>query len=208
MKPDQEEFRSLRRWTGATFIGWVLGFFFTLAGAIVADIAGVEDAQFFVGIGMGTGVGYGQLRWAGARFGATNRWVAASAVGMGAPFVASDVLHAVWSQWSFSLPLSVAVGGLLVGWLQWRLLRKRSRRPGWWVPACIVAWTLAAATVGLSGLVPGSGWLALFSLGSILLGGVVLGAASGGVLVWLLRSPPAVREDRPMPATGDRAASP
>jgi hypothetical protein len=191
-KLDQEELRFFRRWTVATSAGWLLGFVFTLAGAILADIAGVEDAQFFVGIGMGTGIGYGQLRWAGPRFGATNRWVAASAVGMGTPFVASDVVHAVWSQWSFSLPLSVALGGLLVGFLEGRLLRSHSRRANWWVPACIAGWTLAAATVGLSSLFLPGGWLALFSLGTILLGGVVLAAVTGGALVWLLRSSPAV----------------
>lgn len=191
-KPDQGEWWFFRRWTLATSAGWLLGFVFSLVGAVLADIAGVEDAQFFVGIGMGTGIGYGQLRWAGPRFGATNRWVAASAVGMGVPFVASDVLHAIWSQWSFSLPLSVVLGGLLVGLLQGQLLRTHSRRAHWWVPACIAGWTLAAATVGLSSMFPPGGWLALFSLIAILCGGVVLAVLTGGALLWLLRSWPAV----------------
>lgn len=191
-KPTEVDRRLFGRWVLATSAGWLLGFVFIMLGAILADLMGVEDAQFFVGIGMGTGIGYGQLRWVGPRIGATNRWVGASAIGMGAPFVISDIVHAVWSEFSFSLPLTVALGGLLIGLLQERLLRPHSRRAEWWVPACIAGWTLAAATVALGGVFPPGGWHALFSLGAILLGGVVLAVVTGGALVWLLRTAPAV----------------
>jgi hypothetical protein len=182
----------LRRWTLATFVGWLLGFVFTMGAAIVADIMGVEDVQFFVALGMGTGVGYGQLRVVRPRLGAGSGWVGASALGMAAPFVVVDALRAVSGAFPFSLPITVALGGLAVGLLQRPTVRMHSSKANWWVIASLVGWVLAAATVGLSGLAPHGGWLALISLGAILGAGVILAVVTGGALVWLLRYPPPV----------------
>lgn len=185
------------RWVRGTFAGWLLGFVFIILGAIAGDLIGGGESQFesqsIVGIGMGAGVGYAQGRVARQWLGATRRWVWASVIGMGVPFVVFDLVAAVWSEFAHlrSLQLDVAIGGLLVGLLQRRILCLHSDRANWWAPACVAGWTLAAGTAASGPLLdiifPGR-WLSLIlNLGMILLGGVVLGVVTGGVLVWMLR---------------------
>lgn len=184
--------KAFTRWVRGTFGGWLLGFVFIVLGAVAGDLIGMgeRESQFIVGITMGAGVGYAQGRVVRQWLGATWRWTWASIIGMGVPFVASDFVSAVWSGYSFSLPLVVAIGGLFVGLLQRRVLRSHCDRANWWVPTCVAGWTLAAGTAAVSGLLPSgpsAGWLAIFNVGAILLGGVVLGVVTGGALVWMLR---------------------
>jgi len=184
--------RLFRRWVLANTVGWLLGFVFIMVGAIGADVIGIEHAQFFIGIGMGAGVGYAQMRVATPAFGAPLWWGWATVLGVGAAFVLSDVVRAFWSGIPYlsMLWLSAACGGLLVGLLQRPLLRPHSVRANWWVLGCVAGWALAAATVLLYGTVSGgspSAWLALISVAAIPLGGVVLGVVTGGMLLWTLR---------------------
>lgn len=180
------------RWVRGTFAGWLLGFVFIILGAIAGDLIGMRESQFIVGIGMGAGVGYAQGRVAKQWLGATRHWVWASVIGMGVPFVVFDLVAAVWSEFPnlLLLPL-VAIGGLLVGLLQRRILCSHSDRANWWVPACVAGWTLAAGTAASGPLLdiifPGRWLSAILNLGVILLGGVVLGVVTGRVLVWMLR---------------------
>ncbi|RMG26798.1 MAG: hypothetical protein D6724_01060, partial [Armatimonadetes bacterium] len=94
------------RWVRATFAGWLLGFVFVVLAAVGGDLIGIGDreSQFIVGIAMGAGVGYAQGRVMRQWLGATWRWAWASAIGMGVPFGVSDLVSAVWSEFSFSLP--------------------------------------------------------------------------------------------------------
>ena len=194
MSPEhsQADRQFFTRWVRGTFAGWLLGFVFIILAAIAGDLIGIgeRESQFIVGIGMGAGVGYAQGRVARQWFGATRRWAWATVIGMGVPFVASDFASAVWSEFSFSLPLVVVIGGLLVGLLQRRVLRSHSDRANWWVPACVAGWSLAAGTAAVSGVLssgPSDPWLVILNVGVILLGGVVLGIVTGGALVWMLR---------------------
>lgn len=97
-----------------------------------------------------------------------------------------------------SLVMPVAMVGLACGITQWRALRVRVSRPGWWV---------LANTLGLAiGAAVGVGWVTLLNtltgtnyyegLASIMVlasfgavAGAVGGAITGGVLVRLLRHP-------------------
>lgn len=97
-----------------------------------------------------------------------------------------------------SLIMPVAMVGLACGITQWRALRGRLSRPGWWV---------LVNTLGLAiGAGAGVGWLILLNtltgtnyyegLASIIVlasfgavSGAVGGAITGGVLVWLLYQP-------------------
>ena len=157
----------------ATFLGWLLGFVLVIAGALAWDIIGMQ-AQFMVGVGMGAGVGYMQGRvareWLGASgqwLGTSKPWLWTSIIGMGLPFVMWDLL--AWTGFPFSLGLCVAVGGLLTGLLQARLLRPHSDRAGWWPLACLAGWTLGTGA-GVDALI----------LAVILLGGLVLGSLCRG----------------------------
>ena len=188
----QADRKFFTRWVRGTFAGWLLGFMFIVLGAVGADLIGTgeSESQFIVGIAMGAGVGYAQGRVVRQWLGGTWRWTWASVIGMGVPFVASDFVSAVWSGYSFSLPLVVVIGGLLVGLFQRRVLRSHCDRANWWVLACVAGWALAAGTAAVSGVLPSgpsAGWLAILNVGVILLGGVVLGIVTGGALVWMLR---------------------
>lgn len=185
-----------RRWVFATSWGWLLGFAFLMLGAVAADLLfGAERAQFYLGLGMGAGIGYAQVRVTTRLLQIGKAWGWASVVGMAAPFVASDLLRAAWPGLSYlySLWLSATCGGLLVGLLQRPLLRPHAPSAYWWIPASMAGWMLAAATPFLYGTVPGLGTgvgAALINVAAIPLGGVILGVVTGGTLVWLLRRAP------------------
>lgn len=141
-----------------------------------------------VGVGMGAGVGYAQWRLARHWFDADRQWVWASVIGMGTPFVLGDIVAAVGVQVPYSLALYVVMGGLLVGLMQRRLLSPHSERANWWVPACVVGWALPASLTALGEFGSG-GWGVLASTTAMFFGGAVLGAVTGGTLVWMLRRP-------------------
>ena len=184
--------RFFSRWVLATFGGWLLGVVVILLLADIGEIAGIGQ-QFSVGIGMGWSIGYAQWRIARKWFGATSDWMWASLVGMGTPFVLADVVGVSWSGDRSGeiliLYLHVALGGLLVGLWQRRILQPHTARAAWWVAACSAGWMFAAAVVTLFvGGHPQSPVELLRNVGGIALGGVALGVMTGAALVWLLRS--------------------
>lgn len=120
-EPKEVERHYFARWVRHTFFGWLLGFVMVIVLAIAWDVVG-GGAQFMVGVGMGAGVGYAQWRLARHWFDADRRWVWASVIGMGTPFVLGDIVAAVGVQVPYSLALYVVMGGLLVGLMQRRLL--------------------------------------------------------------------------------------
>lgn len=185
--------RFFSRWALATFGGWVLGVVVVVLLAGIGELVGVGD-QFAAGVGMGWSVGFAQWRIARKWFGATTQWMWASTVGIGTPFVLSDVFGA-WrdDSWlrddSWFLVVMAALGGLLSSLWQRRTLQSRSVKANWWVPACIGGWVLAA-TLPAALLIPRPH---LSNIGAIALGGVALGVVTGGALVWVLRSEPRQR---------------
>jgi hypothetical protein len=108
---------------------------------------------------------------------------------MACPFALWDLLGYSLDGWVLIAP--TALGALLVGLGQHRLLGIRGVRAYYWALASVIAWALAAAmTLALLAIPnhPTSGllqWLrALLAVGS---GGIVLSAITGRVLVWLFR---------------------
>ena len=89
------------------------------------------------------------------------RWLAVTAFG--------------WILGGVLLPeLAPYVGGLVVGSLQWVVLRQRIRQAGWWILASAVGWTLGWA-IAAALVTPEYGFLT----------GIVLGAAMG-IPQWLI----------------------
>jgi len=173
----------------ATFGGWLLGI---VAVILLAEISGLIHLgdQFAVGIGMGSGVGFVQWRVARKWFGASSGWMWASVVALGTPFVLTDVMAISWAvNEEVSLFINAFLGALLLGLLQWRILRARSERAHWWIGTCIAAWMLPAAGMPLivSGH-PESLTEITFNIVVILFGGLLLGVVTGTMLVWTLRS--------------------
>jgi hypothetical protein len=178
--------RFIGRWLWACFLGWFLGFVLVVVLAVVADIAG-GGAQFMIGVGMGAGVGLAQARSLRPWLAAPRNWWIASTSGLGLPFVVHDLLGLAGLATPYSLPAYAVAGALLVGLLQWRLLRPLSRRAGWWIPACVVGWSLPVGAVALGdpGLLP-EPWRTILSLVGMLLGGLLLGTVSGPSLATIL----------------------
>lgn len=183
--------RLFESWLRATVIGWGVGFLLVIAGAILADIIVGEDggAQFMVGTGMGAGVGYMQARQARQWLGAAWPWMVASTLGIGGPFIVSDLATALQVALPFSLPLYILVGSAVAGCLQWRLLHARFAGAIWWLPASIVGWGLVAGVISLNDALLGgpSPLGAVLLLIAILAGGFIVGTVTGATLAWKLR---------------------
>jgi hypothetical protein len=161
--------------------------------ALAAETVDLGGLQVFVGTGMGLGVGLLQARVL-RRFGLPAwQWILASAVGLGLPFLAWDIVEAMGTTWTYYLAVCVAAGGLVVGILQARLLRDRLTTPTGWVLGCTLGWALAgslaaSADVLLKGhAVRGLAGAALY-LALVTLPGGILGLITARVLAAKWRS--------------------
>ena len=178
------------QWVVASTVGMLLGFIvgFPLS-FLVMDIVGERLGQSFGGIVIGIGVGVLQWLVLRRRISGVGWWVLASAAG-GYGIVQAMFLGAFEGyvgSLSFGALLSftgvVALGGAVAGTLQWLVLRGQVSRAGWWVLASTVGWGLGMA---VSRAFP---WGRDDALLALAVTGVVLGAITGGALVWLLRQP-------------------
>ena len=122
-------------WLLATFAGWLAGLFLVIIAALLGDLLGFGGFQVMLGLGMGAGVGFMQERIVRHWYGPARSWLWASAIGMGVPFLASDILGFVRGGHSVSMLLTVAGGGLLAGYLQARFLESRTPHARWWIAA-------------------------------------------------------------------------
>lgn len=172
------------RWAKATFWGWMLGVALILLLSSFLDSIGIQHMQFYLGVGMGAGVGFFQWRLLKKMIAVNTNWIWSTVIGMGVPFVVIDLT--LPENIAYKLPLGIAIGSLAVGLLQFFLLKKFSEKAFLWFWGCIAGWTLSVVTVnaidytmrikvtGYMNLV-----LALLNLILILAGGVVLGVISG-----------------------------
>jgi len=85
----------------------------------------------------------------------------------------------------------LSLGGTLAGVFQWFFLRRQISRAGWWVLASAVVWSLGAVVWSLGAVVWFSSWFRflgiLNAMGLFFV--IIMGAVTGGALVWLLRQP-------------------
>jgi len=180
------------QWVRATWAGWLLGIPFIIALALIGEAVGIGGIQSLVGVGMGAGVGLMQGRAIRSVLHRAAPWFWSCVVGLGLPFLAWDIAKAAGWDFPYSLYVSVALGGLIVGIWQAFLLRPHLHNTGWWVAASVVGWNLAAGMAAIADSLFRARslrgiWGALAYLGIIAGGGVILGLVTGGSLVWLLR---------------------
>jgi hypothetical protein len=178
------------RWILQTFLGWSAGFVLAIAFIIGVDGFGIRGTQFPLAAGMGLGVGLVQGRIVAPLLGGARGWVVATTFGLSLPFVLGDALRLLGGQAPYSLAGYVAVGGLLAGVLQWRLLRALpAGAPPWWPVLTAIGWLLAGSTVWLDDLLPRTRGLigAARYIAVVLSGGVVLGLAAA--MAWRLDQP-------------------
>lgn len=180
------EKRLLILWIVANSAGWLLGVIVVLMLATLQTSTHLGNAVY-LGAAMGWSVGFAQWLIARKWFGATSGWMWASTIGVTAPFLAVDFFPAQ-NLSLFWLPTLAAIGGLLSGLMQRDSLRSRSPKADRWVGVSAVAWMCPALLVKFLA-VPGHPRNALEfvrNIGSVAVGGLVLGAISGFALASLL----------------------
>ncbi len=156
-------------WVLASFVG-------RAAGSFVSDTLGDSVGEvWFDSVGLIVlGASIGGMQWLVLRHRVSwgGWWVVANIAG--------------WTVGALvNLPFGLAVGwvvGLFIaGVMQWLVLRRHVSRAIWWLLGSFVAW---AAGVGVSLALP---WCTGPCSGAVF--GIVVGAITGVVLVWLLRRP-------------------
>lgn len=171
------------RWLVATIIGWVVGMIAAIIlSYLVVNLVYPKETNLIVGLCLGAAVGLSQKiavrRWMTLG----HSWVWGAMVGIGIPFVVVVLLEELWpgtgdSWWL----LLIIAGGAICGFLQLPALRPHTAGVYWWVLASVVSWGLAWFISRVAGV---AGFLG---------GAVVLGAISGGVLMWLRKPPEAAK---------------
>ena len=177
------------RWIFQTFLGWSAGFVLAIALIIAVDSTGIGGLQAPLAVGMGLGVGALQGRIVRPMLG-RRQWLAATTLGLSLPFLVADVSRVAGVSVPYSLAAFIAIGGVLAGAFQWRLLRPLgSARTSWWLVITPIGWLLAGSTVWLNELLPKTPGLvgAGVYVAVVLSGGVVLGIAAA--IAWRLIRP-------------------
>ena len=151
MEPTKTNSINLNNWIVKTFYGWLIGFVLVVVLAMLLDRIGVTS-QFFVGTGMAAGVGFMQARILRKKLGWNWDWMWTTVIGMTTSFLLFDLGSMVWSASpKFNLPLSIVLGSLLVGVLQFRILKSKSLKYSkYWILVCFLGWSAAGSMVGLS----------------------------------------------------------
>lgn len=179
-------------WIRATWLGWLLGIPIIIVFALIGEAIHIGGAQVLVGAGMGTGIGLMQGRVIRRLLQKSALWICSCIVGLGAPFLFTDISKVVGWNFPYSLPLAIVLGGLIVGSWQALILRSRLPKTGLWIVASALGWTLAAGTAAMADSSRARAirgiWGAVAYLGIIAAGGLVLGIVTGLCLAWLFRS--------------------
>jgi hypothetical protein len=184
--------RLFSQWVRVTWGGWVLGVPLVIVLALIGEAIRIGGAQVLVGLGMGLGIGLLQGRAIRRVIGRSGPWFWSCVVGLAIPFLVADIAKVVGWKFEYSLQLSVACGGLIVGIWQAFLLRPRLRNTSWWVAASVAGWSLAAGAAFIADSLQHSKslrglWGAFVYLGIIAVGGLILGLVTGASLVVLRR---------------------
>ncbi len=171
-------------WLRATWLGWLLGVPLIIVLALV-------------GVGMGIGVGLMQGRVIRRILNRRVAWVWTTIVGLGIPFLVTDISKFAGWQLPYSLLVLIAVGGLIVGLWQALILSSQLYKIGLWTAASALGWSLAALTASIADSLRRSQairgiWGALIYLGIVAAGGLILGSVTGVCLARLFRHQSAV----------------
>lgn len=180
------------RWIRATWGGWLLGVPFIVVFALAGELVGIGGAQWLVGAGMGAGLGLLQARALQGTIGRPSTWFWSCVGGLTAPFLAIDLANLAGRAFPWSVYAAIAAAGLLAGGLQARLLRPYLDGARAWVAASVAGWALAGGAVALADLLQRERSLrglagAVAFLGTVAMGGLLLGLVTGVALERMVR---------------------
>ncbi len=147
LQPWSNPTKFLTSWTLASVLGWLIG------GNLGAGLSSSLPAQTSGAIAVAAGAflacsfqGWAlqpyKISWLG--------WISSPAI--------TTLLIGVASYFvkEFDLGLGVAIGGTVLGSIQWLLLKKRMTHSGWWIVASTLGWILGGFLSG--GVHPMIGW--------------------------------------------------
>lgn len=168
----------------ATFWGWLTGVVLILLLSSLLDAVGIEHLQFYIGLGMGAGVGFTQWLFLRKILSMGAGWILASVLGMGLPFLALDLL--LPETFAYKLPLCLAIGGITTGLFQSILLKNYFTNVTIWIVGSFIGWTLPALavlimdydmTLKVAGII--KFLVAIINFLIIIFGGIILGLITG-----------------------------
>lgn len=184
---------SLKNWTLTTMYGWLIGFVCVILLVLIADAVGISNSQFFVGTGMAAGVGFMQNRLLRRKYNWNWNWMWTTIAGMTLAFIILEFGSNLTEKLpEFDLQLSVALGGLFVGVLQYLILKTKTIVSSlWWILICFAGWSFAGLIVGivdiLNDYIPrGPIGLILNLLLMVFVSSLVLGLITGKGIIRLL----------------------
>lgn len=136
------------KWIKATALGWLLGITLVLLLAMAFEGVGIHNMQFFIGIGMGTGVGLMQWRALRKTIPVNKSWIYAAVAGMSIPFLLFDLVQifAGIKLGANYILYSVSIAALLTGTFQYLILKKFTAAANLWIPSNIIGWIAATLT--------------------------------------------------------------
>ncbi len=169
-------------WTTATVVGWIIGyvinnliiaaFNLTAEAMTQGDRPELIIASILAMVSMGLSVGL--LQWLVLRreVPSSTLWVPATALGFAV---------GIW--------FGLAFMGLGTGLAQWWVVRKTFSKGSWWPTISAVIWPLGYLAGGSVGgaLIPVTNSQLLAGGIGILVTGLIVGAVTGAVLLWMLR---------------------
>lgn len=179
------------RWIFTTSIGWIAGIFMTLIFASLFESVGIHHMQFFMGLGMGLPIGFMQWRTAKKHLSLGTSWIWLTTSALTLPFLTFDILKK-FTTLNFGdryILYCIAIACILVGLVQYILLRNRTTNSALWIVANVIGWSLAGLAVKAidhTGMVSHNN-LVLFVLNLLLMliGGFLLGMALQFFFRWM-----------------------
>lgn len=181
---------NLKSWTQATFWGWLMGVFLILLLSSILDAMGIQHMQFYLGVGMGTGVGFMQWQLLRNSHKMKISWLLSSVIGMGIPFLLVDLFPQ--EIIAHKIATGISLGAITTSVIQYYLLKEHIPQAILWIPYNFTGWTMGVLTVftidytiKLKPILSNNLILALINLALILAGGVILGLVTG--LIWKKR---------------------
>lgn len=174
---------SIGAWMKYTFYGWFLGVVLILVLSSALDAMGIEGMQFYLGLGMGGGIGTLQWLLLKKHGGIGLKWIGYLVLGLTLPFLVVDVF--LTSIVPYKLGTCLVFGALLSGGLQTFVLREVSPKANIWLVYAFSGWMLALGSIlaidytSLMSFYLNNLVIALINLFLILAAGVLLGAVTG-----------------------------
>jgi hypothetical protein len=168
-------------WIVITWIVFCIGFIFCVGFTDGINQGNIKELVF--GLLIGAVVGYSQWLILRNQIQMSSFWGMASIIGMGIPYLlviflpmlGIKIAEVVDPDHEFYLFMVYAIGGLLTGLLQVRLLKSYYLKAGWWSLINFIAWGMGSYLL----------WLNPNVIVGLFMCAIIIGTITGIGLVWM-----------------------